>query len=454
MSQRSNRIVSVFAALLIFCRVGTASAESVTLEAGSETPIVETGAPRTLTVRALVKPSRAVTNRAPLAIALVVDKSGSMGADGKMENAKRGALEALELLRREDMAAVVAYDSEAFVLVEATPADKTDSFRRAVSRLKAGGNTGLYYGVSSGAAEIERLARKGYIPRIILLSDGLANVGPSSVRELAALGRELANREITITTIGLGLDYDEDLMTALASESGGNSYFAKTGGMLPDIFRRDMEDAVTLTGRSVRVTFTCGDLVRPIGTIGREGTVERDKIETRIYNLYGAEKYAMFELEIPDMPSGTTLRAGTVRVEYTDPSSGGSVVLTSPLDVKYTDDPSEAAGSRSEEIAAQAEMAKNARIREDVVRLADEGRSDEAVSLLRSRAEDMSMKPIAASAPMQAEITEFEALASEIEESGAMSNEQRKYSLNSAYISKNQQSAVSEDAEEDRKDQD
>jgi Ca-activated chloride channel family protein len=352
-------------------------------------------------------------------------------------------MEALKTLAPVDYAAVVAYDTEAFVLTRVTPARDIERFAGDISRLRADGNTALYDGVELGAREIERLVESGYIPRIILLSDGLANVGPSSSTELAALGRKLARREMTITTIGLGLDYDEDLMTALASESGGNAYFARRPDSLKDIFRRDMEDAVALSGRHVSITLSCGPAVRPIRAIGRSGRIEGDGIEVDIDNLYGTEKYVIFELEVPASESGTTQRLGTVKMEYTDPSTGEAVKLESPLEIGYAKNAGDVEKHRDIEITSQAEMAKNAEILDEAVNLADGGKSAEASQMLRERAQYLANQGYAASAPMQSDISYFNSLASDLSE-GEMSNAARKSTVNRVYIQKNQQADIKE----------
>jgi Ca-activated chloride channel family protein len=367
-----------------------------------------------------------------------------MDAGGKMENAKLGAMEALQMLDARDKATVVVYDSDAYILMKSTGAGETESFRRKIARIEAGGNTALYDGIVTGVNEISRFARDGRALRVILLSDGLANVGPSSAGELSVLGRRLSREEVAVTTIGLGLDYDEDLMTVLASESGGNAYFAKNSRVLADIFRRDMKDALSLTGRRVRVTFECGGGVRPIRTVGREGQADGDIIEVEIDNLYGAEKYALFELEVPAGEDGAALSAGTARVEYIDAYDGSSVKLSSPLEIRYSSDADSVAQNRDADIAAQAEMARNAEIREEAVKLADSGQAAAAADMLRTRSEylksSMSSFSVHMAAPMQGDISDFEEMSEYIEENDSMSNEQRKESINKAYGVKNQQS--------------
>ena len=429
---------------------------AVLFEAGADYPVAPAGKRgQRVVVRALVRPSGKVRERAPLAVALVLDKSGSMASDGKMENAKKGALEALKMLDSRDVAAVVVYDDGASVLVRARTVGRGEddpAFYRAIQRLRPGGSTALYHGTVTGAAELQPFIDEGYIPRIVLLSDGIANVGPSSTEDLAALGRNLSRQDITITTIGLGLDYNEDLMTALAAESGGNAYFARHGGMLPEIFARDLEDAVTVTARKVRVTLRCPEGVRPVRVIGRQGKVEGSSLEVAIDNLYGGEKYALFEVELPEGQDGTVLKAAELEVEYADAASGTVVRKNAELAVSFSGDAGAVEKNRRSDILSQAELARNAEIREAAVRLADEGKAREAAQLLDERTKQLqAAAPAAGSAApkLEQEAGYFEELAESLLEAGVFSSSQRKAVLNDAYTQKNQQAPVSGDVEDE-----
>jgi Ca-activated chloride channel family protein len=163
-----------------------------------------------------------------------------------------------------------------------------------------------------------------------------------------------------------------------------------------------------------------------------------------IDNLYGAEKYALFELEIPDGEDGAALEAGTARVEYIDAYDGSSVTLSSSLEIRYSSDAEIVAQNRDADITAQAEMARNAEIREEAVKLADSGQAAAAAEILRERSGYLkSIMPSFAApqaAPMQSEISDFEEMSEYIEENKSMSNEQRKENINKAYAAKNQQS--------------
>jgi Ca-activated chloride channel family protein len=471
---RKATFVLLVAGIVSACVLGmdarvSQAGDAVIFEVEADTPVVRLEERQRVVVRALVRPDgKAEKRRVPLAVALVLDKSGSMASDRKMENAKRGAIEALERLDARDAATVVVYDNSASVLVPARSVSDKRAFSRVISRIAPGGSTALYDGVRVGADQLWPFAADGYVPRVILLSDGLANAGPSSPHELAVFGRALSERGVTITTIGLGLDYNEDLMTGLAAESGGNSYFARHANSLPEIFARDMEDAITLTARKVRVTLECGGGIRPVRSIGRssksassgssyssrsDASIEVASIEVSIDNLYGAEKYALFEIEIADAkafePDARPFDAAMLKLEYLDPKTDSVVVREMPLRLAFTEDGNEVEKNRRMDIAAQTEIARNAEIREEAVRLADEGRVQEAAQTLQRRTDALhefvsSMGPAAAPQQFEADAREFESVAEELQNHGLSSNT-RKGILNKAYIQKNQQSTVSED---------
>lgn len=440
----SKRVFAVMFSLLVLFAGAASASDAPVLCVEADTPVIESGKPAKVVVRAMVRPPKVRDRgRVPLAVAIVLDKSGSMGSDSKMENARLGALEALERLDARDIASVVAYDSEARVLVSPRPAGDLSGFRRAIMGVRAGGSTALFGGVELGADKLRSLVSEGYIPRLIILSDGQANVGPSSTGALAALGRRLSRDEMTITTIGLGLDYNEDLMTALASESGGNAYFAKDASALGGIFARDMDDAVALTARRVRVTIECASSAVPVRVVGRSGEKSGNTLTASIDNLYGADKYALFEIEVPDVSDVSETAAATVKLEYIDAGTGKTVVDRSPLNLAVTRDAREAENSRNHEIVAQTELARNAEIREEVIRLADEGRAREAAKMLKDRKSYLNSLPASAvmAAPsISAEAEYFDELADDIEADGRMSPEQRKRNKNEAYMEKNQQS--------------
>src|SRR5258708_39630130 len=99
------------------------------------------------------------------------------------------------------------------------------------------------------------------------IAEGLANVGPSSPRELRRLGQNLSEEGIAVTTIGLGDDYNEDLMAGLAEASDANYYYVKDTEKLPQIFAKEIGELLSVAAREVRIQITCPDGDRRIGLI-------------------------------------------------------------------------------------------------------------------------------------------------------------------------------------------
>src|ERR1019366_3487769 len=119
--------------------------------------------------------------------------------------------------------------------------------------------TALYAGVQLGETQIQSHLSSRRINRVILLSDGLANVGPSSSGQLRQLGGELSERGISVTTIGVGDDYNEDLMAGLAEASDANYYYVNDTEKLPEILAKELGGMLSVTAREVRIEIICPD---------------------------------------------------------------------------------------------------------------------------------------------------------------------------------------------------
>src|SRR5216684_4547827 len=216
--------------------------------------------------------------RTPLNLSVVLDRSGSMSG-AKIEKARQAAMALVDRLGPEDLFSFVAYSDRAELVFPAQEVEDQESLKRRISRIQPGGSTALYAGVQLGADQVQKHLSGERINRVILLSDGLANVGPSSPRDLRRLGGALSERGIAVTTIGVGDDYNEDLMAGLAEASDANYYYVQDAEKLPEIFAKELGGLQTVTARNVKVVITCADGVEPIDLIGRpEKFVDRKTV--------------------------------------------------------------------------------------------------------------------------------------------------------------------------------
>ena len=195
----------------------------------------------------------------------------------------------------------------------------------AIDNLEASGTTALYAGVQEGGRQVEKFVSDNNVNRVILLSDGLANVGPSTPGELAELGRKLASKGISVSTIGLGLDYNEDLMQRLAAASDGNHAFVERPSDLAEIFDREFGDALSVSARDITIIIECKLGFKPTRILGRDGSISGDKVTLKLNQMQADnERYVVVELQAPEGRSEGAAEVADVTVTYVDLDKGGS----------------------------------------------------------------------------------------------------------------------------------
>ena len=224
-------------------------------------------------------------DRAPVNVAIVLDKSGSMDGE-KIIKAREAAKMAIRRLNKNDIVSVVLYDSTVRVIVPATKVSDKEAICAQIDRIAAKGSTALFAGVSKGAAEIRKFINKERVNRVLLLSDGQANIGPKSPGALGELGGSLIKDGISVSTIGLGSGYNEDLMFKLADRSDGNHAFAENGVDLVRIFDAEFGEILSVVAQEVLVKIECADGVRPVRVIGREAEISGASATVLLNQLY------------------------------------------------------------------------------------------------------------------------------------------------------------------------
>lgn len=287
--------------------------------------------------RALRRPGAA--ERLPLNVAIVLDKSGSMRGQNKIENAKRGAIDMISYLDETDIVSVIIFADHAQIIVPAGPLTDKAAVIRTIQGIRTGGSTALYNGVSLGAHEVAKFASSGYLNRIVLLSDGLANVGPQSDAEMFGLAENFMGDGIHCSAIGVGLDFNEQLLSGLAENSGGNYYYARNGDDLPGIFEREVSRSTTVIAKDIRIKVRAANGSRLAGVIGPATEQSPRQAETWIPFLYGGDdKYRLIELDLPRLLPGDGRQVAQLAVEYYDPVNHITQSVEIPLRLDVTDD--------------------------------------------------------------------------------------------------------------------
>ncbi len=321
--------------------------------------------------------------RTPLNLAVVLDRSGSM-AGAKIEKARQAAMDLVDQLAPGDLFSLVAYDSHAEVLVPAQELEDKEVVKSRIERIRPGSCTALYTGVELGARQIQKHLSSRRINRVILLSDGLANVGPSSPRELRRLGHALAERGISVTTIGVGDDYNEDLMAGLAEASDANYYYVKDTEKLPEIFAKELGELVTVAAREVRIEIVCPKGVKPIGLIGRPEIFTGQKASVQLSQLALEQNRYLFLRCLVNEPQP---EVAAVTVRYADELNGGTEQsLSQRALIHFTKDATVAANSEHADVVVQKELLLTAVAKDAALAEADAGRYQQAAQTLNRQA--------------------------------------------------------------------
>ena len=322
---------------------------------------------------------RKKARRTPLNLAVVLDRSGSM-TGAKIEKAKQAAMLLVDRLHPDDIFSFVIFSDEARLIVPAQHVEDKDALKAKIERVEAEGSTALYAGVKMGAGQVEEFFSSQRINRVILLSDGIANVGPSSPRELRRLGSQLAERGISVTTIGVGDDYNEDVMAGLAEASDANYYYVKDTEKLPEIFAKELGELLTVAVRDVRIEIVCPDGVKPLGFIGRPEKFENQRAEVHLSQFTTGQDRCLF---LRCRVNGDDPDVARVNVNYTDELGGGGTRTASgTAQLEFTDDQGKSDASVDGAVYAEKQLMLTAVAKDEAMEQADAGNYSAAAKIL------------------------------------------------------------------------
>ena len=310
--------------------------------------------------------------REPLRVALVVDRSGSMSGR-KLEVAKRCASWLVSRLDPRDQLALVDYDDEVRLLAPlSTPGA---AHRAAIDRIHAGGSTNLSGGWLKGVEALGRTNGPG--PRkVLLLSDGLANVGITEPGVLTALAANVGKQGIGTTTIGIGEDFDEELMTALAEAGGGYAHFAETPDAAPAIFSTELEGLTSIVAQNVSLEIRPGLQVEVLEILNDRPLVPvPGGVQVELGDAYAGERRrVVFALHVPHLAALGPVSVAEAVLRYV--SVGDEIAqheLTIPIVANAVSAEEASRAVPDAEVREEVLVLRAARAREDAMKLADAG---------------------------------------------------------------------------------
>lgn len=230
--------------------------------------------------------------RAPIALAVVLDTSGSMSGE-KIEEAKRSVLRLLSEMRDDDQIALVRYsDSAELVQRLASVREVRGSLSSRIRELTANGGTNIPSGLSQGLEALDRSDRER-VRRVILVSDGL----DSTRAQAEELARGAFRSGVTVSSLGIGVDFDESYMGAVSQNGHGNFAFVKDGASLASFLTRELVETASTTVENAKVKLTLPAGVRFVSATGADANVSGRDVELSLGSLFaGDDRRVIVEL--------------------------------------------------------------------------------------------------------------------------------------------------------------
>lgn len=334
-----------------------------------------------------------VTAAPPVNLAIVVDKSGSMRGQ-RIANALTAARGAVERLRDGDMVSVVAFDTRADVVV--APTRISDSSRSQIERdiasIRLGGDTCISCGLEAASRELNRAGLSGdHVNRIVLLSDGATNHGVTDMPGLRTIASRMRDNGLTISTIGVDVDFDEKVMGALAQEGNGKHYFVQDPSKLADIFAEEFDSVLSSIASSAEMVVELEPGVEVAEVFDRSFRRDGNKV-TIPFGAFSArqEKTALLRLRVPTDRAGDQ-KVAHVRLAYKDLGKRNDALCEGSLALLVTDD---AHGQKELDpfVSTRLERSRTAQTLSEANKLFEVGRVDEARARLSTRRQELATR--------------------------------------------------------------
>lgn len=298
--------------------------------------------------------------RTPLNLALVIDRSGSMDTADKMPYVKEALRAFLRTLDPADIVAIVAYDTDAEVILAAQPVGNGGWIQHTIDRIRPTGSTNLHGGMMLGFQEVDRNFDIRRNNRVILLTDGIANVGMTEPTQIALDALAYNQKGIYLSTIGLGRNFNDSLLSTLARQGQGAYHFIDSAEEMDKVFRAEVEGLVEKVAGEVTIA------VQPLGgttlaeVTGLEGMPPAAGAQVKLQDMGAGESQVLLvRLQAPGGPAGQRALA-QVTLSYNDifaqrPRSTSGQVTATALNLSAYDPAADAELLRNVTIKRSAE---------------------------------------------------------------------------------------------------
>lgn len=312
-----------------------------------------------------------IGRRPKLNIGIVLDRSGSMGGE-KMVRAREAASYCIDQLLPTDRLSMVIFDDVIEVIIPSQLAENKSALKERVAHIEARNSTALHEAWVRGGMQVSEHLTDGAINRVLLITDGQANVGLTNTDEIVSQAMGLFKRGVSTSTIGIGEDFQEDLLMPMAQAAGGNAWHVERADDMQRIFSVELEGLIAQVGHTVSLGLIPSDGVRLSDLLNDFEMNENGRY--KLPNLQaGSSLDVLAQLRVPAQAAGTKRHLLDLRLGYTPQEVRSAEVLKQSLEVEFVEASRLSELPVNQEVEKVVRMLMNARARREAMAHFDRG---------------------------------------------------------------------------------
>jgi Mg-chelatase subunit ChlD len=276
------------------------------------------------------------TDLRPLNLSLVIDKSGSMAAEDKMSRVKESLRKMVAQLRPDDIVSIVVFDSEAKVLCPSVRVGNGYRLKRAIDSITADGSTNLHGGLMLGYKEAQKNFEKDSTNRVILLTDGIANVGTTDPKTIAVESSEYNGQGIDLSTIGVGIDLDRELLRTLSKQGHGLFHFVADAHDIKKVFVKEVQSLISPVARRVNLEVEFDSNLEVAKVFGYEPKFNGNRVSIPIDDMNnGLTQIVLMKFRLENKKAYERDFPVKIRLSYFDIKTRKQIVETQTANLRF-----------------------------------------------------------------------------------------------------------------------
>jgi Ca-activated chloride channel family protein len=281
-------------------------------------------------------------------------------------------------LKEDDILSIVNYDDKIEVTSPSEPVKNKEVLRKKVNALFDRGSTNLTGGMMEGFEQVKSTKREGYVNRVLLLTDGLANVGITDPQEMKRLVEQRYKQEgIALSTFGLGADYNEDLLTMLAEMGRANYYFIASADKIPDIFANELKGLLSVVAQNAVVQVNFPSNLECVKVYGYPFDAKKNSVTIRFNDVYANDQKGIL---LKFKPNGSLNESisFTASLKYIDANNFGTV--TNDKKIAYSENNNAGLIEQNKDVTVEEMIAlyESTEMFDDILARVDAGDYEEA----------------------------------------------------------------------------